>query len=124
MMGLEELTKIVAACERRIVAGEWCSEDEAIVRLHRMVWDGQADVRAAAGELKVPMPEPGTHMARVLIANKLLKDANSRLRTALARAYEALKRPGAADLEAVKLIVESALDNDGYHEAQGQGGAK
>jgi hypothetical protein len=39
----------------------------------------EGDVSAAAGELMVPLPEPGTDMARVLVANSLLRAKVSRL---------------------------------------------
>lgn len=42
-------------------------------RLAAKVRELQGDVTAAAGELRVPIPEPGTDMARLLIANVLLR---------------------------------------------------
>lgn len=39
----------------------------------------EADIEAAAGELMVPVPQPGTDAARVMIANRLLKSEVERL---------------------------------------------
>lgn len=41
------------------------------------------DMEAAAGDLPVPMPSPGTDMAKLLSANVILKQRAARLREAL-----------------------------------------
>lgn len=43
----------------------------------------RADLKAAAGDLPVPMPEPGTDMARLLSANVLLRRRVSELESAI-----------------------------------------
>lgn len=42
-----------------------------------------ADLREAAGECLIPIPEPGTDLARLCIANTLLRHANSSLHSEL-----------------------------------------
>lgn len=49
------------------------SPEEELVRLKANFDCYFADLEAAAGELKIPVPEPGTDMARLLAANVLLK---------------------------------------------------
>lgn len=49
------------------------------------------DLEAAAGELLVPLPEPGTDMAKVVTANKLLRDEIGRLRLSLAQTANELE---------------------------------
>jgi hypothetical protein len=52
------------------------------------------DLRLAAGELLVPIPEPGSDMSRLLSANVLLRRENERLR---AERYDAIKRAQSAN---------------------------
>lgn len=42
----------------------------------------RADMKAAAGELMLPIPTPHSAMAKLMSANKMLRDENSRLRLA------------------------------------------
>lgn len=51
--------------------------DEA--RRENETW--RADVKLAAGELMGPVPEPGTDMARVCIANRLMRNERDEART-------------------------------------------
>lgn len=48
---------------------------EAVMRLAR-IEILEKDLADAAGELMLPLPEPGSDMAKVVIANKLLRDQN------------------------------------------------
>jgi len=76
------------------------------------------DMKAAAGELLVRMPEPGTDMARLLLANRMLMRERDRLRSieALARAYrEADQAKDAAGHLRRQL-------GAAFHEAQKSGG--
>lgn len=57
---------------------------EAIPVLIAELQQHRADLRAAAGDLPVPLPAPGTDMARLLTANRLLRHENERLRGWLA----------------------------------------
>lgn len=50
----------------------------------------KADLAAAAGELLVPIPMPGTDMARLLLANVLLRRERDELRKENARLKEAI----------------------------------
>jgi hypothetical protein len=43
----------------------------------------RADMEAAAGELRVPLPEPGTDMARLVSANVIMRRERAALREAL-----------------------------------------
>lgn len=47
----------------------------------------KADIAAAAGECLVEIPEPGTDLAKVLIANRLLRIENNVLKQKLYGAY-------------------------------------
>ncbi len=49
----------------------------------------QQDLKDAAGELVVPMPEPGTDMAKLLSANVILRQREERLRKVLTILYQA-----------------------------------
>ncbi len=51
----------------------------------------RADLKAAADELLVELPKPGTDAARMLIANRLLKAECAILRKALAFAASTIK---------------------------------
>lgn len=50
-----------------------------LARLREQLATYEADMRAASGELVVPLPEPGTDMAKVIQANRVLKDEVGRL---------------------------------------------
>ena len=58
----------------------------------------RADIEAASGELRVPMPEPGTDMARVMVANAIMRDQrdeakreNEAMRAAIVEAHSVLR---------------------------------
>lgn len=69
---------------RRELAG-W---EAAHVALDRELAQCRQDLKDAAGELMVPMPEPGTDMAKLLSANVLLRQREARLREALKEIIE------------------------------------
>lgn len=48
----------------------------------------EKDLEAAAGDLAVPLPEPGTDVARLLMANRLLRNRVSELEGTLGMARE------------------------------------
>lgn len=52
--------------------------------------EAQRDVAKAAGELLVEMPEPGTDMARVMIANSMMRRERDEARAALTELIELL----------------------------------
>jgi hypothetical protein len=52
--------------------------------------EARRDVELAAGELLVAMPEPGTDMARVMIANSIMRRERDALRAELDAARRAL----------------------------------
>lgn len=59
--------------------GEWMQNQCDQVRsLEQQLNGSRADVVAAAGELLLPIPEPGTNMAKVMIANRLLHHENEK----------------------------------------------
>lgn len=78
-------------------------QGSALVRSHGWSWQGGtlskplldtraqdqvlADLKAAAGELRIPVPTPGTEMARLLSANVILR---GRLRAETERCRKAL----------------------------------
>jgi hypothetical protein len=77
-------------------------ERSAREEAERQLTEARADVIAAAGELLVPVPPPGTDLARLLSANVLLRralsasrDEGERLRRVVdaAEAYVALHEP-------------------------------
>ncbi len=55
----------------------------------------QQDLKDAAGELRIPMPEAGTDMARLLSANVILRQREARLREALQGFTACMRRYGA-----------------------------
>lgn len=65
-------------------------------RAEALLKQREADAAAAAGECLVPVPEPGTDMARLLSANRLLKAENAHEREAADRN---LKRAETAERE-------------------------
>ncbi len=59
---------------------------DADVRLSAFIWQAgkhMADLEAAAGEFLVDLPEPGTPIAVLLRANRLLREENRKLRERL-----------------------------------------
>jgi len=48
---------------------------EALAELDEL----RADLKDAAGELLVPIPDPGTYMAKLMLANRLLKNERDAL---------------------------------------------
>lgn len=80
---------------------EWMGQDVAAV-VHRVAWameilrsdlaKARADVVAASGELLLPIPEPGTDAARVLIANRVLRNEVVRLRGKCGRIQDEARR--------------------------------
>lgn len=84
-----------------------------IAMAEELDWRREDDARAA-GELLVPIPEPGTDMARVMAANRLLKGAigadKERLRAAEARVWAGGKTWGCDAPEALADEIDRLLD--------------
>jgi hypothetical protein len=59
-------------------------------KLEAELGEARRDVELAAGELLVAMPEPGTDMARVMIANSIMRRERDALRAELDAARRAL----------------------------------
>jgi len=79
---------VLEQIDRLLVAyGEVVDKNEEL-RARVEVLEG--DVVAAAGELLVPMPSPGTEMARVLRANVLLRHERDQLQRRVADLTTAL----------------------------------
>jgi hypothetical protein len=81
------------------------------------------DVRIAAGECLVPVPEPGTDMARLLIANRLLKQRAEAAERELEAwestraAIEALPRRQVLDLATTGPEKNQRVERMGYVDA-------
>lgn len=58
----------------------------------------QKDMEEAAGELPMPIPEPGTDMAKLMSANILLRRENERLRHQIIDCEEEARRKTAAEV--------------------------
>jgi ElaB/YqjD/DUF883 family membrane-anchored ribosome-binding protein len=98
---------------------------EALPELVRELQLAREDVVAAAGELIVEMPRPGTDMARVMLANAAMRRERDQLRAEVERLQRAAV-PGngpemlrmqvenkrlAAEVERLKAELESAIDD-------------
>jgi hypothetical protein len=66
--------------------------DEEVLRLREEIRKMRDDLAAAAGELLVRLPEPGTDMARLLSANVLLKRFGDKTERRCSEVYMALAR--------------------------------
>lgn len=64
----------------------------AIDKMNEWARVHMGDMERAAGELRVPMPEPGTDMARVLSANSILRQRCERYRHAVIECIEAMRQ--------------------------------
>ena len=58
---------------------------DRIAALESQLAEARADVVAAAGELMVPIPEPGTDMSKVMIANALMRRERDKARAEVER---------------------------------------
>ncbi len=78
----------------------------------------EADLAAAAGELLLPIPEPGTDMARLMSANRLLRSELDQARLDARRARQHADSLG----EAVAAFrnLSAIVDRDGGHAQAGE----
>jgi hypothetical protein len=84
-------------------------------RLLAELAEARRDVEQAAGELIVAMPEPGTDMARVMLANAMMRrerDEARRDRNALRGWLDAVRRYLPPDATEARDIVRDALDGE------------
>ena len=106
----------VAVFHRLLSAGLKDAEGDALEWITRRVErcaEVEADMRTAAEELLVPMSSPGTHMARLLSANVLMRHELADLRRLGASIHKAV----AAALEAKAKELDIAADTqDAYTE--------
>jgi hypothetical protein len=72
--------------ELQLVTQMWAERDKLKAEVERL----RKDREEAAGELLLPIPTPGSDMAKVQIANRLLGYERDQLRSQLAVAVEAL----------------------------------
>lgn len=99
----------IALFHRLLSAGLKDAEGDVLEWITRRVErcaEVEADMRTAAGELLVPMPSPGTHMARLLSANVLMRRELADLRTLGASIHKAV----AAALEARAKELDAKAD--------------
>lgn len=79
---IKELTNIICT---PIVRADFARELECeVIELKN-------DIELAAGELRVPIPEPGTDMARVMIANRIMRNERDKARNELNDMRDAIK---------------------------------
>jgi hypothetical protein len=86
----------------------------------------EADMRTAAGELLVPMSKPGTHMARLLSANVLMRRELAELRTLGASIHKAVATALEARAKQIDAKADAAFDGAAMYGApfsQGKGEA-
>lgn len=91
------------------------------VRLHEERDVLRADVKAAAGELLLPIPEPGSDMARLMIVNRLLRNDRDEFGDAMHAAMENLGVPGEgypAPVAEAYRILDAALREPAKAEAK------
>lgn len=76
--------------------------------------EARKDVVLAAGELLIPIPQPGTDMSRMLVANRILQrqlDAVTKQRDALVKALEIIASGGRDQFEWSQTKAESLARN-------------
>lgn len=76
-MDPEDVAVVDAWCEAMREPGFFSKE---VAALQAQLATHQQDLELAAGELLIPIPEPGTDVARLMRANRLLLQENNRLR--------------------------------------------
>ena len=95
--------------------GELLYSQETVEALRAELAEARRDVEQAAGELIVAMPEPGTDMARVMLANAMMRrerDEARRDRNALRGWLDAVRRYLPPDATEARDIVRDALDGE------------
>lgn len=74
---IERLRRVADNCD--LCTADVRAADDAIIeieRLRRLVAAYDGDVQDAAGEYLIPVPTPGTPMAKLLVANVLMRRRN------------------------------------------------